>query len=72
MRIKHRDSFSVTNAYFIDDAGDWEADGVTVNPTGTASLNVQVTDASDNPVASQNVYQAHGCDCSGYVNLMLE
>jgi hypothetical protein len=46
-----------TNAYFIDDAGDWEADNVPVNATGTASLNVQVTDVGNNPIASQNVYQ---------------
>jgi hypothetical protein len=46
------------SAYFYDDDGDWEADGVPVSPTGTASLNAEVTDGSGNPLASQNVYQA--------------
>jgi hypothetical protein len=40
-------------AYYTDDAGDWEADGVPVSPSGTASVDVEVTDSDDNPVASQ-------------------
>ena len=44
-------------AYFTDGNGDWEADSVAVNPTGTASLNVQVNDATGNPLTSQNTYQ---------------
>lgn len=34
------------------ETGYWEADGVPVNPTGTASLNVQVGDSSNNPLSS--------------------
>ena len=34
--------------------GTWEADGVSVSDTGTASIGVQVSDAFGNPVASQN------------------
>jgi hypothetical protein len=42
----------------VNEDGTWEADNVPVNPTGIASLNVQVTDSSNNPVAAQNTWQA--------------
>jgi len=35
----------------------WTAANVPVSPTGTAALNVQVTDAADQPLAAQSVYQ---------------
>jgi len=44
-------------AYFTDCVGDWEADNVPVNPTGTASLDVEVSDSDNNPIASQAVNQ---------------
>ena len=44
-------------AYYVDDSGDWEADGVPVSPTGTASVDAEVTDASSNSVASQVSYE---------------
>ncbi|MGO8741318.1 MAG: Ig-like domain-containing protein [Limisphaerales bacterium] len=31
-----------TNAYYIDDAGDWEADNVPASPTGTAVFDVEI------------------------------
>jgi hypothetical protein len=36
-------------AYYVDDAGDWEADGVPVSPTGTATFDVEIysTDSSN-------------------------
>ncbi len=40
-------------AYAIDDVGGWEADGVPVSASGTATLDVEVTDSGSNPVASQ-------------------
>jgi hypothetical protein len=45
--------------YYVDDngIGYWEADGVTVSPTGTANLDVEVTDADNNPLGSQKVSQ---------------
>jgi hypothetical protein len=39
------------------ETGAWEADNVPVSPTGTASLNAQVGDSSNNPLASQTVNQ---------------
>lgn len=44
-------------AYYVDDEGDWEADGVLVNPTGTASLQVQVYTGDPVLIASQMANQ---------------
>jgi len=44
-------------ADYYDDAGNWAADGVPVNATGTAYLNVQLEDASYNPLGTQNIGQ---------------
>ena len=44
---------------FVDEnsVGYWEADGVTVNPTGVAVLNVEISDAGNHPLASQKSVQ---------------
>jgi len=36
-------SVNGTNAYYVDDVGDWEADGVPVSPSGAAILDVEVS-----------------------------
>ncbi|HEY5298051.1 MAG TPA: hypothetical protein VIK59_08995 [Verrucomicrobiae bacterium] len=41
----------------VNDDGTWEADNVPVNWTGMASLDVEVSDSDNNPVASQSVSQ---------------
>ncbi|HMD54137.1 MAG TPA: hypothetical protein VKJ65_06300, partial [Phycisphaerae bacterium] len=46
-----------TNAYYIDDFGDWEADEVPVSPTGAAALDVQAGDGSGNPLGEEQVSQ---------------
>ena len=43
-------------AYYIDDAGDWEADGVPVSPTGTATFDVEVYLSQSDMVKSQLVH----------------
>ena len=40
-------------AYYVDDAGHWEADGVPVNPTGTAIFDVEVYTGDPVLIASQ-------------------
>ena len=47
-------------AYYTDDDGDWEADGVMISPTGTATLSVQVYVGDPVLVGSQNIYQTQG------------
>jgi hypothetical protein len=41
----------------VDGSGNWTATNAPVNPTGTASLDVEVTDAENNPLGSQIVNQ---------------
>jgi len=40
-------------AYYVDDAGDWEADGVPVSPTGTAVFDVEIYVGDPDWVCSQ-------------------
>ena len=40
-------------AYYVDDAGDWEADGVPVSPTGTAIFDVEVYGGSSPNVVAR-------------------
>jgi hypothetical protein len=42
-----------TNAYYLDDEGDWEADNVPVSPTGTATLDVEVYSGDPMNIGSQ-------------------
>ena len=42
----------------VNPDGSWEADSVPVNPTGMASLNVQVGDSNNNPLSSGAANQA--------------
>ena len=44
-------------AYYTDDDGDWEADGVMISPTGTSTLSVQVYVGDPVLVGSQTIYQ---------------
>ena len=41
----------------VKSGGTWSAANVPVSPTGTASLNVQVSDSSGHPLTAKNVYQ---------------
>jgi hypothetical protein len=41
----------------VDGSGNWVANNVPVSPTGTASLNAQVTDSGGNSLAAQGTYQ---------------
>jgi hypothetical protein len=45
-----------TNAYYLDDEGDWEADNVPVNPTGTATFDVEVYAGDPAKIGSQHFF----------------
>jgi hypothetical protein len=45
-------------AYYVDDAGGWEADGVPVSPTGTATFDVEIYAGDSVLVCSQKFSQA--------------
>jgi hypothetical protein len=63
-----------TNAYYLDDMGDWEADNVPVNPTGMATFDIElytndpVNIGSENNATPQPAVMGLLAYTSGYYN----